>query len=341
MNEQLLTRDKFRESVFTRDNHKCVICKNEGQDAHHIIERRLFPDGGYYISNGATLCGTCHLLAEQTSFTVEGIRSAAGITKVILPPHLYRDQMYDKWGNPILPNGLRLKGELFYDTSVQKALLRVLPLFTKQTKYPRTSHLPWSPGFTEDDRFLYEGTLKVWADREVVITEKFDGENTTLYNDHIHARSLDYESRFDRDRIKAFHSQIGFNIPEDWRICGENLSATHSIKYTDLPHFFLVFNIWEKTTCLDWDNTVLFAEVLDLKTVPILWRGAFKDFDHATLEKTMDFTKQEGYVIRPVDKFTLTSFPYVVGKYVRREHVATSHVHWTRRKIEWNGWREE
>jgi 5-methylcytosine-specific restriction endonuclease McrA len=33
---KLLTRDDFRESVFKRDGHKCVICKAPGVDAHHI-----------------------------------------------------------------------------------------------------------------------------------------------------------------------------------------------------------------------------------------------------------------------------------------------------------------
>lgn len=58
---KLLTRDIFRESVFSRDNHKCVICGNPAKDAHHIIERRLFSDGGYYIDNGASLCEEHHI----------------------------------------------------------------------------------------------------------------------------------------------------------------------------------------------------------------------------------------------------------------------------------------
>jgi hypothetical protein len=52
----LLTRDNFRNSVFERDKHLCVICKEPAVDAHHILERRLFPDEGYYIDNGASLC---------------------------------------------------------------------------------------------------------------------------------------------------------------------------------------------------------------------------------------------------------------------------------------------
>jgi len=49
MSDQLLTRDEFREGVFARDRHTCVNCRKPGVDAHHIMERRLFPDGGYYL----------------------------------------------------------------------------------------------------------------------------------------------------------------------------------------------------------------------------------------------------------------------------------------------------
>ena len=151
MSDRLLTRDAFRAAVFERDGDKCVICHHDRNlDAHHIIERRLWPDGGYYLDNGATLCGTpqtgCHIEAERTLLTCEEIRDAAGITNVILPPHLYSDERYDKWGNPYLPNGLRIRGELFDDASVQKVLAPVLSQFTKYVKYPRTYHLPWSPG---------------------------------------------------------------------------------------------------------------------------------------------------------------------------------------------------
>ena len=30
-------------------------------DAHHIMDRRLWKDGGYYLSNGAALCSKHHL----------------------------------------------------------------------------------------------------------------------------------------------------------------------------------------------------------------------------------------------------------------------------------------
>ena len=86
MKTDLLLRDEFREGVFARDGYKCVFCKKtaeqtpEGKlDAHHIIERRLWNDGGYYLDNGATVCEEHHLLCEQTVYSVEDVREAAGI----------------------------------------------------------------------------------------------------------------------------------------------------------------------------------------------------------------------------------------------------------------------
>lgn len=326
----LLTRDVFRESVFARDGHKCVICGAPGQDAHHIIERRLFPDGGYYLDNGATLCGPCHLKAESTEIPAQEIRHRAFIDTVILPPHLYPDERYDKWGNPILPDGRRLQGELFEDLSVAKVLKPVLHLFTNRVKYPRTWHLPWSDSATADDRMLSYETVQTWLGREVVITEKMDGECTTMYNDGIHARSIDYEGHPSRSYVKGIHSRIAHDIPAGWRICGENLYAKHSIAYDDLPGYFMVFSVWDGLTCLNWDDTEDYADLLGLPTVPVLYKGLWRGLPVPIGgEGELDPAKHEGYVIRPRDQFNYASFRTKVGKYVRENHVQT-HGHWMR-----------
>jgi hypothetical protein len=318
-----------------------VVCGQPGQDAHHIMERRLFPDGGYYSENGATLCGKCHLAAEATDLATDEIRAVAGIKNTILPPHLYPDQPYDKWGNPVLTNGLRLKGELYDDESVQKVLEPVRHLFLNRVKYPRTWHFPWSPGMKEDDRELSEEILDTWNGTEVVVTEKMDGENTTMYRDYMHARSLDYEAHSSRDRVKALHASIAHDIPNNWRICGENLTAKHSIYYSNLPSFFLVFSIWDGLTCLPWKDTVDYAGLLGLQTVPVRWYGKkWEDFSPEILEQySLNSDKWEGYVVRPAGSFHLKEFSTRVGKYVRKDHVQT-HGHWMRSRIEWNHWDE-
>ena len=222
MHRELLSRTEFREGVYARDQRLCVNCQEKAVDAHHIIERRLFPDGGYYLDNGASVCGDCHLLAEQTVLSCDRLRALCGIQRIILPPHLYADQQYDKWGNPILENGLRVKGELFDDLSVQKVLQPVLHLFTNRIKYPRTHHLPWSGQINNDDRVMENGTLG-FQNKRIVVTVKMDGEQTSMYNDGLHARSLTMESHPSRSWVKAIHAQISHDIPEGWRVCGQNL----------------------------------------------------------------------------------------------------------------------
>ena len=104
-NDILLDRNTFRNLVFTRDHHKCVICGALAIDAHHIIERRLFKDGGYYLNNGASLCEKHHIEAEMTILHVDDIRKACNISRLILPEHLYSEVEYDKWGNEVLKSG--------------------------------------------------------------------------------------------------------------------------------------------------------------------------------------------------------------------------------------------
>jgi hypothetical protein len=336
---QILTRDEFRAAVFNRDNNCCVICGAPGQDAHHIMERRLFtmPDeqGGYFLDNGATLCGLHHLEAESTILSCVAIRAAAKIKNIILPIHLYPDDTYDKWGNPYLPNGLRMAGELFRDKSVQKVLSPVLYQFVQFVKYPRTWHLPWSPGATADDRVLTE--ISQFEGKEVVVTEKMDGECTTMYRGYMHARSIDSRHHPSRDWVKNLHAQIEWEIPEGYRICGENLFAVHSIRYDALPSYFMVFSIWdEENECLAWDDTIELCQLLGLEHVPVIYRGVWdKDF---LIENPLSdrLLGREGYVVRLAERFPFHKFRNSVAKFVRAGHV-TTHGHWMHGLIERNG----
>ena len=309
-----------------------------GIDAHHILERRLFPDGGYRISNGATVCDQCHLAAEATLISCDDLRWNAGITEIVLPLHFFADGIYDKWGNQITDNGMRMKGELFEEEPVQKALQPVSYLFTDRIKYPRTFHFPWSPNLQNDDRMLQsteglEGT-------EVVVTEKMDGENCTMYRDYIHARSLEFAPQPWRTHIKAIHGTLQDDIPENYRICGENMTAVHSIKYTNLPSYFLVFNIWNRLTCLSWEETMGWCALLNLQTAPLIYWGAYSDGLCQELCKQLNPETQDGFVVRPACAFHMKEYPYVVGKYVRKGHVQTDE-HWTKKPVEYNGLEEK
>jgi len=207
---------------------------------------------------------------------------------------------------------------------------------TEYMKYPRTPHLPFSPGAEKDDVLLLD--TKHFEGHEVVVTEKMDGENHTLYHNCLHARSLDSGYHWSRERLKAFHSEIAHLIPEGFRICGENMVAKHSIKYDDLPHFFLGFSVWEGTRCLDWHNTLLWFELIGIQPVPMIWRGIWDESTVKSLINGLDLARQEGVVIRRADAFELKDFKNNIAKWVRKNHVQTSD-HWMHAAPEENQWR--
>ena len=114
-------------------------------------------------------------------------------------------------------------------------------------KYSRTPHLPFSQSITSDDKKLI--SVDHFIGKEIIMSEKRDGENSSLYRDYNHARSLDSSDHISQHWLKGL--SIRYDIPEDCRICGENLYAKHSIHYTNLESYFEVFSIWnEKNDCL-------------------------------------------------------------------------------------------
>jgi len=194
-------------------------------------------------------------------------------------------------------------------------------------KYPRTFHLPWSLGKTNDDKVL--SNTDHFKGKRVIVTEKLDGENTSLYPTFLHARSIDSKDHPSRHWLKAFHSSL--NIPEYFRICGENLFAAHSINYDNLESYFYAFSAWtDLNYCVDWDTTVeLLSTIIGIKTVPILYDGIW-DVDKIKSCWTGVSKcggQQEGYVVRMADRFNYNNFDKNVAKFVRENHVQTDK-HW-------------
>ncbi|WP_067178646.1 RNA ligase family protein [Microtetraspora niveoalba] len=198
--------------------------------------------------------------------------------------------------------------------------------------YPRTPHLPWSPGATADD--VRAGGLSGLVGREVVVTEKLDGENTTMYADGVHARSLDSAHHPSRAWVKALHGRIARSIPPGWRVCGENLYARHSVEYPDLESWFYAFSVWDGDHCLAWDPTVRFARRLGVPVPPVLWRGVFDE--RALRALRLDTARCEGYVVRTVEGFRRQEFAHRVAKWVRPAHVRTGE-HWMLAPVVANG----
>jgi hypothetical protein len=202
----------------------------------------------------------------------------------------------------------------------------------KRFKYPRTPHLPWSPGLTGDD--VKTRTVDGFIGRHVVITEKMDGENTTLYRDHCHARSVDSRHHYSRDWVKRLHAHIAHEIPVGWRVCGENLYAQHSVAYKALSSYFYAFSIWnDKNICLSWSESLDWFSLLGLSSPPVLYNGLWDEKVVRSIE--VDRSTSEGYVVRLADEYHFDEFSASIAKWVRPGHVQTD-THWMHSAIKPN-----
>jgi hypothetical protein len=200
-------------------------------------------------------------------------------------------------------------------------------------KYPKTYHLPWSEGACGDDRTMPD--VSALEGEEIVVTEKMDGENTTMYSSHVHARSVDGRSHATQEWVRNFWSRIRHGIPEGWRVCGENMYAEHSIHYDGLPSYFLGFSVWnDRNECLPWDETVEWFDLLEICPVAEIHRGMFDcgEIEEATLGLTRNRDIHEGYVVRVSKGFPMSRFRYCIGKYVRGGHVQSAR-HWKNQRI--------
>jgi len=205
-------------------------------------------------------------------------------------------------------------------------------------KYPRTRHLPFSPGATSDDKFISD--FSGFKGKKVVITEKMDGENTTCYPDGTcHARSRDSGYHESRTWINRF-ATIGLEMKNvsskvNWRLCGENMFAEHSIHYTDLLSYFYMFGVWENDLCLDWNFTKYIADKLGIILAPVLYEGEFDELVIKALPNTLT-ANQEGFVVRIVDNIYPSDWDKCIAKWVRPNHVTTDK-HWMSKKLVKNG----
>ena len=110
----LLTRDDFKRLCMERDNQKCRLCGfDKDLSVHHIIERKLWSDGGYYISNGITVCPRCHIQVEGCFVMPSVLWEKIGVKlhdvenlSYLYPDGCFElDTAYDKWMQEILYEG--------------------------------------------------------------------------------------------------------------------------------------------------------------------------------------------------------------------------------------------
>ena len=110
-----------------------------------------------------------------------------------------------------------------------------------KSNYPKTPHLPFSPGVNPDDTRIAD--CKKLLASEVIITEKLDGGNCCIKAvcglglkvfGRTHAQPATHESfSAVKEQAMAIGEELG-----DVELFGENMQAVHSIEYTNLASYF-------------------------------------------------------------------------------------------------------
>lgn len=202
-------------------------------------------------------------------------------------------------------------------------------------KYPRSFHLPWSPGGTSDDKRLsnVDSLLGV----KLVITEKCDGSNLTYTRTNVYSRShAGPPNHSSFDTAKATHGRIAYRISEGLSIFCEYCFAVHSIEYERLPDCSLVFGVREDSTGAWWEWDMVAAQAVDLglPTVPVLYRGEVRsEIELKELTEALSLMPsafggvREGVVVRKDSGFSDIEFSRSLAKWVRKNHVITDE-HW-------------
>jgi len=160
-----------------------------------------------------------------------------------------------------------------------------------------------------------------------------------MSQDTIHARSLDSRDHPSRHWVKRLWGTVRANIPAGYKICGENVFAQHSIFYSRLPSYFLVFGVFDgNDNYLAWNEVEKLSTSLNLSTVPVLYRGLWNLIPLSCMYSGQSIYggEQEGYVVRLAQTFGLADFGQSVAKFVRKNHVQTDD-HWLNQKITRNG----
>lgn len=216
-------------------------------------------------------------------------------------------------------------------------------------KFPRTHHLPFSPGGTSDDKRLK--TVDHLLGVDIVITEKLDGSNVCLERNAVYARSHsgppDHPSF---DALKALHAGLRFSIPEGYQIFGEWLYAKHSISYDRLPNYLVLFAGRDLTSpstpeWCSWLEVEMLADDLGVAFAPVLAQGRcgsaadLEEEINSLVSQPSKFSAsgpREGVVVRHAAGFPNGAFATSVAKWVRANHVQTDD-HWKNQAIVRNG----
>ena len=207
----------------------------------------------------------------------------------------------------------------------------------KFIKFPRTHWLPIGKKPYKTERYLTKKEAGELFSSEVDVSEKLDGANVGLsfrQNKLILQKRGGFIGAGEHPQYGAFkewaygrYSEF-CHLPPDTVLFGEWLYARHSIHYTRLPDYFIVFDVWQDGKFLPVEKRDFIAKKFGLCVVPTVYRGILFPGDIPSLIRESHYSDEvmEGVVVRSIKD------PDLRGKYVRPDFI-TGQEHWSKRNL--------
>jgi ATP-dependent RNA circularization protein (DNA/RNA ligase family) len=217
-------------------------------------------------------------------------------------------------------------------------------------RFPHTPHIVWLGTDTpRDDKVLSAAEVNDLLHAPVVVEEKLDGanlgfsvgpggklraQNRGQYLESPHA------GQFVRlpEWIALHGTRLSAALGKNLIAFGEWCAARHSLSYTALPDWWLLFDVYDRGERRFWSTRRrnVLAEQLGLCTVP---RVAYGTQTRETLSLLVSRQRShfrdgvlEGIIVRHEDNEWLLAR----GKIVRADFTQSIKAHWRSKKIEWN-----
>lgn len=217
-------------------------------------------------------------------------------------------------------------------------------------RFPHTPHLIWlGESAPRNDKVLSPAEAAGLLAQPLVVEEKLDGANlgfSIAPDGQLRAQNrgqylqTPYAGQFTRlpEWVSRHEERLFDALTPDLIAFGEWVAARHSLDYTALPDWWLLFDVYDRRTQRFWSacRRDAWACEVGVSCVPCLFRGratvaSLKDMLERERSRFRD-GPMEGLVMRADDADWCLSR----AKIIREDFTQTITDHWRNRHLHWN-----
>jgi len=217
-------------------------------------------------------------------------------------------------------------------------------------RFPHTPHLAWlGQGAPREDKLLSSAEVQALLEGDVVVEEKLAGANlgfslapdgSLRTQNRGQYLSEPHSGQFARltEWLAQHGNALRGALAPDIMLFGEWCAARHSLDYSALPDWFLLFDVYDRRARRFWCSLRrnALATSAGLALVPQVAHGKHTVVGLKRLVMTSLSCYRHGPLEGLVIRQESAKWCEVRAKLVRADFTQTIETHWRKRPIEWN-----